>query len=210
MKKIVKFIFPALILSLSLTACGMNSKNEKNIKETQKESSKETHEENNMEMTHQGIYLGNGLYLDKMINEEKDTHNLLYIKTPENFKLEIGKTYEYEVSAIQESMPGQTTVEKIKEIENKEIVKINEMTASMLLEYANTDNKVNLIYQSADNIIKDSLEYNNENIEKLNKDGILISYGKDSDKLAKTLKDEGFKLVFDLGDDKDIKELETK
>lgn len=220
MKKSRKFILPALalVLILSLAACGKKDagSNEK-PKETATETINETDGEKDMpeddykgEM-HQGIYLGNGLFLGKMKNEKQDGYDLMYVTTPDNSKLEIGKTYEYNVYTVLESMPGQTTVKEIKEVENNEITKIDEITASLLQQYVDTEKtSVNLMYQSSDKIVKDSLVYNKENTEKLDKNGVLMVYGKDSEKLAKMLKEEGFKLVFDLGELNEVKELELQ
>ena len=227
MKNLSKILLPALILSLLLTACGkskpgINGTQNETQTETTKESIKETTYETNNEITretedefegimHRGVYLGNGLFLDKIKDNQEDIYNLMYVTTPDNSQLKVGNSYEYNVHTIQESMPPQTTVEEIKEVEDNKIVKINDITASLLSQYIDSDNMdINMVYKSADNIVKSSIEYSESSLEDLDKFGIVITYGKESEELSKTFKERGFNLVFDLGDDKDIKELEME
>ena len=135
----------------------------------------------------------------------------MYVTTPDNSQLKVGNTYKYNVQAINESFPAQTTVEEIKEIKDSEIVKIDDNTALYLLQNTNADKMdVNLVYKSAENIVKSSIEYSEDILEELDKFGIVMTYGKDSEELAKSLKEKGFILVFDLGDDKEINELEIE
>lgn len=170
-KKITKVLALALVLVLTLTACGKPK------------------------TTAEGLYLGNKLFLEEINVKGKKETQLTIVNTPEGTKLEPGSVYKYEYEEITTSLPPQASTDKVEAVKDKDLTKISKETAEEILQYVGN---AKAIYTEVEYKLDNSIEATEENLKDLEKEIVLIAYGKNADQLVKTLRDKGFKVVLEL------------